>query len=123
MTLNELVQAVNDAQYADNWNNSSFAYYVQCNTVSTELTDLFVQLVDSENEFTWPSGWGCGQELMCCALGEYISKVLDTHQVTRNGEFKFKGSEAICYHWLLNNQSQSTSRAIKHEGWKVEVIK
>lgn len=49
-----------------------------------------------------------------------------TIKITQDGELKkeFNGqdSDISAFGWLLRNQGQSTDWALKHGGWKVEVI-
>ena len=37
-------------------------------------------------------------------------------------EFNKQETDFCAFKWLLDNQGQSCSWAIKHEGWKVELI-
>lgn len=45
------------------------------------------------------------------------------YKVTRDEKELFTGTHNDCWVWLLNHQSQSTSWAIKYEGYKIEEIK
>lgn len=61
-----------------------------------------------------------GHEIKNIVYWTVIGEGEPTHILSKDGRTVFTGTEDNCYYALLNKQSQSTSHAIKYEGWSID---